>query len=583
MRLLQELNRRNVIRVAILYLAIAWLLIQITDVFTSLLKLPDWTGALVVTLLGLGFFPALIFSWIFELTPEGLKRERKVDRSASITQQTAKKLDVIIVVLLVIAISSVWVEHYRSQETVDTVSSKNTVNESANISDRTIAVLPFVNMSAEPSNEYFADGISEEILNLLTQLPGLRVTSRSSAFSFKGQNVDVPTIAARLNVTHVLEGSVRKAGDQLRITAQLIEVESDTHLWSKTYDRKLENIFNIQDEIAAAVVGALEIRLLGGSPTKERTDPEAYTMYLKAQQLFNHHSQESVAQAEELLHQVLALDRDFAPAWVLLAVVYNEQTSYFGSRTIDEGFELGRNAVERALDANRQYGPAYTELAMISLDYEFNFEAARRHVEIALKSNPSDYRTLQVASWLQLSIGNVEQAIDLGRRAVTVDPLSYWAHSMLGWIYYRAGRMEDAENSYRLAISLMPAGSPEPNWIFAARVVQGDTETGLTPVENERAGSRLFKAAIAQHALGNEEASDAALNELTDQYAKGMGYQIASIHAFRGGVDAAFTWLDRAFDNKDPMLPFALTDPFLSGLHDDPRWALFLDKMGLPH
>jgi TolB-like protein len=582
-RLLQELNRRNVIRIAILYVAIAWLLIQIADVLSSLLNLPNWTGALVVTLLALGFFPVLIFSWIYEITPEGLKREKDVDRSAPITSQTAQKLNVIIVALLVIAIASVWIDRFLSQEAVNAVSSTGTDNDSPNISDKTIAVLPFVNMSEDPGNEYFADGISEEILNLLVRLPELQVTSRSSAFSFKEQNVDVPTIAARLNVAHVLEGSVRKSGDQLRITAQLIDVGTDTHLWSETYDRKLEDIFIIQDEIAAAVVSALKIQLLGDAPKKEKTDPKAYAMYLEAQQLLNHRSRESVIEAENLLHRVLDTDRNFAPAWVLLAVVYNEQTSYFRLHTPDEGLELGRNAVESALQADRRYGPAHTELAMINLDYEFDFDAARRHVKQALDLSPGDVRTLQVAAFLEVSVGNFDKAIGLGQRAVAIDPWSYWSHSMLGWIYYRAGRMADAEESYQVAVSRMPAGSPEPVWIIAARVVQGDVETALTLTESLPRAARVFALAIVQHALGNEEASDAALDELTEHYGEGAGYKVAAAHAYRGDFVAAFKWLERAFNSRDPMLAYVLTDPLLSRLHDDSRWEAFLAKLGLPH
>ena len=181
-------------------------------------------------------------------------------------------------------------------------------------------------------------------------------------------------------------------------------------------------------------------------------------MYLEAQQLLNHRSRESVIEAENLLHRVLDTDRNFAPAWVLLAVVYNEQTSYFRLHTPDEGLELGRNAVESALQADRRYGPAHTELAMINLDYEFDFDAARRHVKQALDLSPGDVRTLQVAAFLEVSVGNFDKAIGLGQRAVAIDPWSYWSHSMLGWIYYRAGRMGDAEESYQVAVSRMPAG-----------------------------------------------------------------------------------------------------------------------------
>lgn len=537
----------------------------------------------MVTLLSLGFFPALIFSWIFEFTPQGLKREKEVDRSASITQQTSKRLDVMIVALLVIAIASVWIDHYLSQETMATASTEFTDEHGPSISERTIAVLPFVNMSEDPGNEYFAEGVSEEILNLLARLPELHVTSRSSAYSFKGQNVDIRTIATRLNVAHILEGSVRKFGDQLRITAQLVEVDTDTHLWSETFDRELENIFVVQDEIAAAVVEALKIRLLGDAPKTERTDPEAYSMFLKARQLLEQRSRENLTSAEDLLIQALEIDPDFAPAWVSLAIVYNEQTSHYGSRSVDEGLELGRNAVRRALDADPKYGPALTELAMVELDYEFDFEAARRHIEQALAFNSSDARTLQVASWLELSSGNLDEAVSLGRRAVAVDPLSYWSHSLLGWIYYRAGRMADAENSYRDAMSLQPAGSDEPFWIIAARIVQGDFEAALALAESKGEAARLFFTAIVQHGLGKTVESDAALGELADHYAERSEYQVAVAHVVRGDLDTAFVWFERAYKRKDPILIFAQTDPFLAGLHDDPRWEALLDKIGLPH
>jgi tetratricopeptide (TPR) repeat protein len=268
---------------------------------------------------------------------------------------------------------------------------------------------------------------------------------------------------------------------------------------------------------------------------------------------------------------------------VLLAVVYNEQTSYFGLHTPDEGLELGRNAVESALQADQRYGPAHTELAMINLDYEFDFDAARRHVKQALDLSPGDVRTLQVAAFLEVSVGNLDRAIGLGERAVAIDPWSYWSHSMLGWIYYRAGRMADAEESYQVAVSRMPAGSPEPVWIIAARVVQGDVETALTLAESLPRAARVSALAIVQHALGNEEASDEALDELTQQYGEGAAYQIAAAHAYRGDLEAAFKWLERAFNSRDPMLAYVLTDPLLSRLHGDSRWEAFLAKLSLPH
>ena len=583
MRLLQELNRRNVIRVAILYAAISWLLIQISDVLSSILNLPAWAGVLVVMLLALGFIPVLIFSWIFEFTPEGLKREENVDRPLSIRQQTARRLDVMIIVLLGIAIASVWIDHYLSQDPSITVTLEDADLDGSSNTEKTIAVLPFVNMSEDPGNEYFADGVSEEILNLLARLPGLRVTSRSSAFSFKGQNVNIPTIAAKLDVAHVLEGSVRKSGDQLRITAQLIEVDTDTHLWSETYDREIGNIFVVQDEIAAAVVTELEIRLLGEPPKKQRTQPDAYSLFLKARQLLNQRSYENLTSAEDLLNQALEIDPDFASAWTSLANVYAEQTGYYLSRSIDEGRDLSRNAIERALDADPNYGPAHSELAAFNLEYNFDFDAAELHIAQALELTPSDARTLQIASGLELAVGNVDEAVSFGQRAVAVDPLSYWSHSMLGWTYFRSGRMSDAEDSYRHAMSLLPAGSDEPGWIFEARVLQGDVEAALAVANRSGKAMRLYFDAIVQHALGKTAKAETALDELADHYAERMEYQVAATHAYHGDHDAAFEWLDRALDQRDPMLIWVLTDPFLAGLHADRRWEDFLDRMGLPH
>jgi TolB-like protein len=233
-----------------------------------------------------------------------------------------------------------------------------------------IAVLPFVNMSDDPSNEYFADGISEEILNLLARVPNLPVTSRSSAFSFKGQNLDIRTMAAKLAVAHVLEGSVRKSGNQVRITAQLIKVETDTHLWSQTYDRQLEDIFAIQDDIAGAVVNALKITLLGDEPKATETNPEAYALYLQARYFLNQLTQEGFTRAETLVKQALEIDPGFAPAWYLLGSVYSSQAAFgIGPRSFHEGFELARQTINKALDVDPQYGPAYAALAGLEKSY----------------------------------------------------------------------------------------------------------------------------------------------------------------------------------------------------------------------
>ena len=277
----EELKRRNVVKVAVLYMIASWLLLQVTDVLSSLLPVPEWAGSFVVMLLILGFFPAVIFSWVYEMTPEGLKKEKDIDRSQSITPETGHKINVLIVLLLLLAIGGLVVDRLvpEAEQVADPPPVAETTEEAVQVDpaqlaamkfapppDRSIAVLPFVNMSDDPGNEFFSDGISEELLNLLAKVPELQVTSRSSAFAFKGERIDIPEVAQKLNVAHILEGSVRKAGNQVRITAQLIQARSDTHIWSETYDRTLDNIFAIQDEIASEVVAQLKVTLLGEAP-----------------------------------------------------------------------------------------------------------------------------------------------------------------------------------------------------------------------------------------------------------------------------------------------------------------------------
>ncbi|MDH5622278.1 MAG: adenylyl cyclase, partial [Gammaproteobacteria bacterium] len=307
MSLFQELKRRNVFRVAVAYIIVAWLLLQVADTLGPALRLPEWFQSGVAFVVILGFLPAVIFAWAFELTPEGVKREREVDRSQSITPQTGQKLNFAIIALLALAVVYFAVDKFVLTDAPGTATS--TVQRSVNPS---IAVLPFVNMSDDQSNEYFADGITEELLNLLAKIPELDVTSRSSAFAFKGKDIDIPTVAGKLNVDHVLEGSVRKSGVTVRITAQLIEAGTDKHMWSETYDRELTDIFAIQDEIAKEVVDVLQVTLLGKAPESRATDAEAYSLYLEGLHYLELDGEDDWRKAQLLFEDALQIDPSYA-------------------------------------------------------------------------------------------------------------------------------------------------------------------------------------------------------------------------------------------------------------------------------
>ena len=367
---------------------------------------------------------------------------------------------------------------------------------------RRIAVLPFADLSPDGDQEYFSDGISEEILNLLAQVPELRVTSSSSAFSFKGQNVDIPTIAARLNVAHVLEGSVRKSGNKLRITAQLIAVETDTRLWSKTYDRELKSVFVIQDEIAAAVVDALKIRLLGEKPGSTETNPEAYALYLQGRHFAKQGIPVRNKQAETLLAQALEIDPNYVPAWTELGYVYERQATHFGSRPRDEGIELARDTIQKALLINPQYGPAYAVLARIEMFYGWDFKAASQYIQQALASNPGDAFILLSAARVSGSLGRLDEAISLHQQSIAVDPVSAVGHYRLGRTLYRAHRLDEALDSFRMALSLNPGFANAQIAIGLVLIAQGDAPAALAAmaaIEQEIPLTSLV-IAYAQHA-----------------------------------------------------------------------------------
>src|SRR6478735_3528705 len=310
-----ELKRRNVIRAVILYVGAVWALAQGISQLGPSVGAPEWATRWFLIAAAIGFPFWIAFAWFYEFTPEGLKRESQIDPADSITAHTSKKLDRWIIGVLaaavVLLLTNTFVWHKGAGLNADA--------DSVPIAEHSIAVLPFVNMSDEKSNEYFSDGISEELLNLLAKIPQLQVTARTSSFAFKGKEIGITEVARQLHVAHVLEGSVRKSGNAVRITAQLINAATDTHLWSETYDRKLDDIFAIQDEIAADVVKQLKVTLLGAAPKARTTDPEAYALYLQAVQLGRQNTEEGFKQSDEVFRKALAIDPRYAPAWADLS------------------------------------------------------------------------------------------------------------------------------------------------------------------------------------------------------------------------------------------------------------------------
>jgi TolB-like protein/Tfp pilus assembly protein PilF len=434
-------------------------------------------------------------------------------------------------------------------------------------------------MSSDKDQEFFSDGISEELLNLLAKVPQLQVAARTSSFSFKGKPVQVPEIARTLHVANVLEGSVRKSGNQLRITAQLIRAAKGYHLWSETYDRKLDDIFKIQDEIAGEVVKQLKITLLGAAPTVRQTDPKAYTLYLQAVQLGRLFTPAAFAQSDALFNQVLEIDPRYAPAWNELA--RNSLNKGFeGLLPSSEGLAAARRAEEKALAIDPNYAAAYARLGSIAA-YNNDSVGAAKYFERALALDPSDPSVLDDLAVFLKSLGRLRDALALNEAIVRRDPVNVTALNNLGNAQLLMGQFDAAIASFRSVLSLSPGYAGAQYFICEAMLLKGDAPAALTEIEQEKVEVlRLIGLSMVYHALGRKTESDAALGNLIAKFEKDWSYNIAFVYAFRGEADKAFDWLDKAAQNQDPGFSEIVSENLFDNIHSDPRWLPFLRKLG---
>jgi TolB-like protein/lipoprotein NlpI len=514
-----ELKRRNVLRVAAAYVVAAWLLIQVVETIFPLYGLSDASIRFVITLLAIGLVPVVVLAWAFELTPEGLKLDKDVDRSQSISSQTGKKLDRAIMVVLALALGYFAFDKFVLSESREASIAETARQEGRNealvesYGDKSIAVLPFVDMSPKNDQEYMSDGIAEELLNLLAKIPELRVVSRSSAFAFKGKEINVPSVAEQLNVAYVLEGSVRLADDQLRITAQLIEAGTDTHLWSETYDRKLENIFQIQDEISARVVEELKITLLGETPQSQQIDEQAYKMALQARYFWNRRADGDADAAFKLYQQVLELAPDYAPAWAGISVAYRDRAQR-GHISQEEGILLAREAAEKALQLDPTLADAHIRMGQVWAQLG-EYAKQRKAIETALALEPNNPTALAVMANVYMVLGESDKAIALYQQAETVDPMGALWPGNLVEPYLLLGRFDEAEDAARRAYDLNDNDVMyRTNLTYAYTLQEGRHEEVLRLLEDEsldwqghpgNLATRYLHLAVAYHALGRQD------------------------------------------------------------------------------
>jgi TolB-like protein/class 3 adenylate cyclase len=447
------------------------------------------------------------------------------------------------------------------------------------IAENSIAVLPFVNMSEEKANEFFSDGISEELLNLLTKIPQLKVAARTSSFSFKGKGVEIPEIARQLHVAHVLEGSVRRSGDQLRITAQLIRAVEGYHLWSETYDRKMDDIFKIQDEIAGEVVKELKVKLLGAAPKVRTTDPKAYALYLQARELGRQGNAEAFAKSDALLRQVLEIDPRYAPAWNELARNFINKTGS-GLLSTQEGYAHAREAAEKALALDPDYAPAHAGLGWIAMYGDNDPAGAARHFQRALALDPTDLGVLGNATYFLQGLGRLDEALTLEEAVVRRDPVNVTTLSNLGYHQRIAGRYDAAIASFRTLLSLSPNRGGAHAQLGIALMQKGDATAALAEIEQEKSSWRMIGLPMAYCALARKTEYEKAIADEIKQDEKEGPYNIAHVYAFCGDADKAFEWLDKAVAYQDSGLAEIVTENLFDKIHSDPRWLPFLRKIG---
>ena len=591
MSLFEELKRRNVFRMVGLYVVGAWLTTQVAGTVLPIFGAPDWIARSIVVLLALGFVPTMLFSWIYELTPEGLKRESEVDRDASITSLTGRRIDRSITVLLVLALGYFAVDKFmlapgrNAREIASAVDQANVASaakgpasptgSAANSAaagsigapsipsieqDPSIAVLPLQDLSQGKDQEYFSDGITEELLDLLAKVPKLRVIARTSSFSYKGKDTPIAEIARALHVAAVLEGSVRKSGEKVRITVQLIRASDSSHLWSETYDRTLDDIFKVQDDIAAAVVDKLRITLLGAVPTAKPVDPRIYPLILQANALIAQNNATGNKQA--------------------LALVSFNQVSA-SEKSIEEGLPRVRAAVEKALALDPNDAAAHSLAGRVAEVYDADFVSAAAHYQRALFLDPTGSDVLYNIAVFLAGVGKVDAGITVMRYLVAHDPASARVHYRLGDLLSRARDYDEAITSLRAALALSPQYNGAHNVISASLLAKGDAAGAL--VEAEAESSETWHAIglpLAYYAVGRKAEADAAMTALIAKLEKDASYNIAYIYAYRGETDRAFEWLDKAVQYKDGGLSEIVYEQLFDKIRGDPRWLPFLRNIG---
>jgi len=570
---LSRLKERKLVHWAVAYLAGAWLALQVLDLLATPFAWPALVMRAATVLLAIGFLAVLVLAWYHG--------ERGRQRVSGI------ELLMLAGILGIAAAATGLVARGGPRRPVPAEPTSPTAEEPAT-EQGSIAVLPFVNMSGDPQQEYFADGLTEELLNVLSQLPELRVASRTSAFAFKGSKVPVDSIAKALHVAYVLEGSVRNDGGRLRITAQLINAQNGYHLWSESYDREVSSVFAVQDEIARAIVSALELQLGSGRAgarlaADETRDPEAHAAVLQATQLIREGERPSLERAVALLQQAIARDPQYARAYGTLSNAYIVQEYHrWGPR--EALGDSARAAADRAIALDPELAEAHFAHGLLALDYAQDPRAAAAHFRRGIEANPGASQIYSQLGWVLAELGDTAGAVAAGRRAVALDPLSPGAHNNLGGVYAYTGQQQRAVEAYRAALALSSSSSTVAN-LAVAQASMGQLEEARRTLEGayRQAPDEQFVLAAYVHVLarlGQRAEAERRLRELEAQ-PEPSPYLLATAHAGLGNRARVLELLERSVAEKDPSALDMAVDPIFAEYRGEPRVQKLLAKMRL--
>ncbi len=607
MSLYAELKRRNVFRAAAAYVAVAWLLIQVAETTFPAFDLTERALRTLIIVLAVGFIPAVALSWALEITPAGIKWDRDLERGGELSMRTNRLLDRGIVVVLALGLAYFALDKFVLDPARDETRLRDARQKGRtealveSYGDQSIAVLAFTNMSADPEQDFFGDGMAEEVLNLLARIPELRVISRSSAFTYKGKDVKLSQVARELNVAHILEGSVRRSGNRIRVTAQLIEARSDTHLWSRTWDRELADIFAIQDEIAAEVVANLRISLLGEVPKVRRVDPEAKLLFMQARQTLDSQRDGAYQEVYDLLTEAVRRDADYAEPWTGLSWLnyrcfmnrsQRGGDEFCSARPAEEWLALAIEAGDRALaiDPDNPTANAY-QAYRIASDLGGDLQAAADQFRTAIDAAPPVSDVVRSASIFAMQIGRPDLAIRLGEYGIARDPLCVSCLYQLGKAYRDAKQYAEAQRVLGKFVLLGRGG-----WFSMgeARLLGGDPAGALEAFENQRPPDNepnagyyagyLARRASALYSLGRMDEFTADLATLESRFGDEAPVAVAEVRAWTGDLETASTWLEQTLDRQKlpgHLAPFEHNSPFLQPVLALPHWQEILRDYGI--